>query len=311
MFSMKPLHEINLNLLVCLHALYEERNVTRAAHRLNMTQSNVSKSLSQLRRIMHDHLLYREDNTLKLTPLSIAIRDKVAFIVQNAQDVFSAGLRGSSLAKQRFTLAASDVSVRYVFPKLMPRFIEEAPDALISLSPWHEYNPESLVQGKVDLALCVFEEETNGLICEKLGTTDLSCIVRKEHPATDGQMQLEDYLSYRHIANTGNANYWRIIDKALAERGLQRNIVLEMPLVISVTEVVEQSDLVLTLPTPLCRLISDNQDLCMIDCPVKTLLDYGLMWHPRMDKDPDHIWFRNLIRDVTFETPEFVKSLVA
>ncbi|WP_027709692.1 LysR family transcriptional regulator [Zooshikella ganghwensis] len=309
--STKPLHEINLNLLVCLHALYEERNVTRAAHRLNMTQSNVSKSLSQLRRLMHDHLLYREDNTLKLTPLSHSIRDKVAFIVQNAQEVFSSGVPGNNLCKRRFTLAASDVSVTFGFPQLMKAFLKDAPQAIISLTPWQEYNPESLVQGKADVALCVFEDEHSGLILDKIGTTELACVVNSQHPILQKSpsITLEDYLDYKHIANTGNANYWRVIDKALAEQGYQRDIALEIPLVTAVLGLVESSDLILTLPTPLCHLLLlQNPKLQMFSCPVPASLDYGLMWHSRLDEDTDHIWFRKLVKQTTIECVDHIMS---
>src|SRR5689334_4944846 len=188
MFVMIDIHivnisSINLNLMVALQALLDERSVTRAAKRTGVTQPAMSNTLAQLRTLFGDPLFRRGAHGLEPTPRALALAEPVRQGLRLLSDALVTPSFDAASAERAFVVAASDYVEFVLMPPLMRRLAVEAPGVRIEIRPWglHEV-PSSLARAEADLMIGFYDGVPRGHRHELLFDEDYTCIVRQHHP---------------------------------------------------------------------------------------------------------------------------------
>ena len=293
------LSSVDLNLLKLFEALVRERSVTMAGLRLGLSQPAASRALGRLRRMLGDRLVVRGKLGLELTPRGEMLAGPVARLLDDARGIVSPAVFDPASARGRITIAAHDHLGLMVLPGLIERFERHAPALSLHVAPPAGDNVRLVEQGAVDLALGIFEALPGSLHRRGLYTDSFVCVVRSDHPAVTDGFSLERYSTLRHIAVTISGMGESAIDVALATLGLTRYVVLRVPHFLAGAILVADSNMILTLPSRLARLLMKRFPLTSLDLPLKVgPLSPAMIWHERFHGDPAHVWVRQQLVDV-------------
>lgn len=285
---------LDLNLFVVFEAIYDERNLTRAAQVLSVTQPAVSNSLKRLRQVFDDPLFIRTPHGVTPTPVA----DSISGPVKQALNLLNLSLtEGQSFDPSRsektFRLSVHDYGEAILVPKLIEQVAALAPGVSIECYPTLRGDLEhELASGSLDLALDIPVYSAPRLFRHQLSTERYRCMVRKDHPIANQAMTLETYLELDHVHVSGRRKGMGHVDMALETLGLHRNIRLRMKNYIAAPLVVASTDLAVTLPGSLAAIA----ELQEFDMPfdVEPLHQF-LYWHESTDRDQASIWMRTLI----------------
>jgi len=287
---------VNLNLLVSLHALLEERSVSRAAARVGLSQSSMSHALASLREVLGDPLLVRSGRGMAPTPRALELAGAVEGAIARARDVFDPpGVFDPATARARFTLSLPDVAQLVLLPRLLELLAKQAPGVAVHIDPRaHGFEPDALERGDVDLVAAMQRPLPPAFRGEDvLPSAPMACLVRRGHPAK--RLTLRRYLGLPHIAVGGPG----LVSRALEARGLQRNVAVRVPSFLVVPWIVAQSDMVATLPRWIAQRFAEALPLEMRSSPIP--LEHppiALIWHERTEHDPAQRWLRALGREI-------------
>jgi len=290
------LSAIDMNLLVVLEALLNERHVTRAAARVGLSQSATSHALGRLRELYGDPLLVRSGAQMALTPRAVAL---LPGLTRNLAEL-RAGIRAEPafdpLTAQRvFRLGAVDYAQAAVLPRLLPFLERHAPS--IDLDIVNAPNPfELLEEGQIDLAFVVADKIPSSLQSRALFSDNFVCIVRDKHPSVKSKLSLSQYLALRHVVVAPGGSPGSIVDTELEKRGKRRRVALRVPTFLIAPLIVSKSDFINTLPERLAGRLVHLHPVRLLPAPL-ALPGYtlSLAWHARLANDPAHAWLRDVV----------------
>jgi len=291
------LPKLDLNLFVVFDTVYTERNLTRAARVLHITQPAVSNALKRLRAAFSDPLFVRTPRGVAPTPVA----DNIAGRVKEALNLLNLSLtEGEKFAprqsEKRFALAVHDVDEAILAPRLMEQLEAQAPG--ISLEcvsvPRDELEAE-LAAGSLDFALDV-PLFSVPLLCRQLVSRErYVCAMRPGHPAAAEPLTLGRYLGLNHVHVSTRRQGVGHVDRALERLGRTRGIRLRMMSYMAAPQVVASTDLVLTIP----RSLASMYGLAMLELPFEVdTLDQYLYWHRNADEDRANAWLRGILLGV-------------
>ena len=288
----------DLNLLVTLDVLLAEGSVARAARKLRLSPSAMSRALARLRETIGDPLLVRAGRGLVPTPRALALRGQVGQIVQEAEAV----LRPVALDLQRlslvFTLRTSEGFAENFGPDLIARVSKQAPGVRLRFVQKPDKDSGLLRDGGVDLETGVVGESTGPeLRAQALFRDRYIGVVRKGHALSRGRITSARYAAGRHILVSRRGLHTGPIDDALRQVGLEREIATTVSGFSMALALARASDLIASVPerhTGKLRAGMHSFPLPVI-IPEVTI---SMLWHPRLDADPAHRWLRGLVRDV-------------
>jgi len=303
--SRLDLANFNLNLLLALDGLLSERSVTAAAKRVHVTPSAMSHSLSELRDLLDDPLLVRSGRGMVLTPRAAALVGPLHTLLKDAERLLRAGaLFDPATASRRFVVAAPDFLATLLLPPLVDAIAREAPGISLEIVPsTRRGNAWLLETGDVDLALGAIVDEAPGIRRMDLCTEGFACAARKGHPAIDGALDLETYVTTPHLLITlGDDSGPTWVDQALAKLKKKRHVAVRVRYFMSAPLVVARSNLLLTGPSMLVRYFAELLPLQVLPPPIE-LPTYPeeAYWHERFDEDPPHVWLRNQVKKTARE----------
>lgn len=289
---------IDLNLMTSLDALLEERNVTRAAARLGLTQPAVSHSLRRLRDLLGDELLVRTPQGMRPTPRALELRPAVRAALDAAEAVLQAAPAfDPRRAERRFTVAVIDQAAFQLMPQLVERMTREAPGVRIDVPPMLAGRFSDALAGELDLAIGVFFDSPAGIREEHLWREEFVCVVRRGSRAARGRFDLGRYLSLPHIVVTPRGGPGSAVDDALAATGQRRSVVMTTPHFLLAPQIVATTDLVWTAPGGLARAFAAQLPLTIREVPLRLSgFDVAMRWHLRLDRDPGLAWLRTMLR---------------
>jgi DNA-binding transcriptional LysR family regulator len=289
----------DFNLLVTLDVLLAEGSVARAARRLRLSPSAMSRALARLRETTGDPLLVRAGRGLVPTPRAIELRDRVGQLVQDAQAVLRPArkLRLKQLART-FTLRTSEGFVENFGPGLIARVGEEAPGVQLRFMQKPDRDSASLRDGTVDLETGVVGKTMGPEVrAQALFRDRLIGVVRMGHPLGKGEITPLRYATGRHILVSRRGLDRGPIDEALSPLGLEREIVTIVGGFSVALALARASDLIASVPERHTGVL--RAGMHSFPLPVATPeVAVSLLWHPRLDADPAHRWLRGLVRDV-------------
>ncbi|QDG70478.1 LysR family transcriptional regulator [Janthinobacterium tructae] len=288
----------DLNLLITLDVLLAEGSVTRAARRLRLSPSAMSRALARLRETTGDPLLVRAGRELVPTPRALELRARVRPLLGEVLAVLgpTEQLDPRQLA-QTFTLRASDGFVENFGPALLAHIGAQAPGVRLRFVQKVDRESVQLREGSIDLETGVIGSLTSPEVrTRRLFSDRFVGVVRSGHALAQGEISAERYAAGQHVLVARRDQDTGPMDDALAALGLQRTIASIVGGFTAALALAAGSDLIATVPerhTGNLRagMFSFALPLGMPDLTV------SLMWHPRMDADPAHRWLRGCVVD--------------
>jgi DNA-binding transcriptional LysR family regulator len=292
----------DLNLLVTLDVLLAEGSVARAAARLRLSPSAMSRALARLRATTGDPLLVRAGRGLVPTPRALELRERVGQLVQDGAAVLRpAETLDLKQLVRTFTLRTREGFVKSFGPNLIARVGRQAPGVRLRFVPKPDKDSASLRDGTVDLETGVVGDTTGPEVrAQGLFGDRLIGVVRKRHPLAKGRITPQRYAAGRHIAVSRRGLDRGPIDEALKPLGLEREIVTFVDSFSATLALARASDLIASVP----ERHTGNLRTGMHSFPLPVSMPeftISLLWHPRLDADPAHRWLRGCIRDVCAE----------
>lgn len=297
------MHNIDLNLLVALDILLQERSVTGAARRLGLSVSAMSRTLSRLRETLDDPVLVQAGRAMVPTPHAEAIAEQVHALAAGAE----AMLRPLPPADPRtmdreFTIRANEAFTQLYAARLSGMVLARAPRVRLRFMPKPDKDIAALRNGRVDLEIGVISGNGGELRAQTLYRDDYVGIARIGHPLLDAPVSPQRFCAWGHVLfarrdKTGPA------DEALTALGLSRRINVIVPGFTSVIAVVSASDLLGLVPRSAC-LALPGSGIALFDLPIPMPeIVVSQIWHPRMDADAAHRWLRATVYEAFRKGP--------
>jgi DNA-binding transcriptional LysR family regulator len=291
---------IDLNLLQVLEAIHDEGGVTRAAERLNLSQSAISHSLARLRLTFGDPLFARDGRRLVATPLTRSLIGPLRQGLQSLdQLVAHAGRFDPAHAEAQHTISLRDPTETLMLPSIMGRIARAAPGIDLRTVQVRRRNLEaSLASGSADLAIDIALPLSERVRRQKLVADRMVIVARRGHPQMRPGLTLETYIAQDHVMVTSRRKGPGLEDVELGRRGLKRRIRLRCRNYLAALRAVAETDLVLTMAERYAGALTAGLRTRILPLPFKMpTLDLYLYWHASVDGDAANRWLRNLIVD--------------
>lgn len=290
--------------LLALHALLQERHVTRAARRLGISQSSMSHRLNRLRSSFDDELLVRTAAGLQLTPRATELAPRLAAALAALSDAVSPPSFVPATHAEPVTLALPDL-LAPLLPTLLQAVKASAPLVNVGVRAVCAQLVDALAAGAPGVALVPVHLAHDQLTSRVVGSLQFRVVARRGHPAIRrGALTLERWLGCGHVVVALDHQPPGVVSQAIARAGRRRRVALEVANFLTGLHVVADSDLLMAVPMPLAARVAETLDLVVVDAPVAIPTQrFLLVWHPRYDHAPAHRWWRNLVYDSV--TPQF------
>jgi DNA-binding transcriptional LysR family regulator len=291
------LEAIDTHLIVALHALLQERSVTRAARRIGITQPSMSHALARLRSHFGDPLLVQVGRSMTLSAAARGLVDKAGTAVVALEHVFAPVAPFDPQTTQRaFHLFASDNLELLVLPRVARIIARRAPFIDVRCRNIPPDWSERLVRGDADGKLGRGGPVPKGCRSTTLTEETFVCLLRRGHPATRRPLTAKRYAACDHLVVAPHGGDTSPIDRALSERGLRRRVAMTVSHFLVAPFIVAGSDLVLTVSARVAAATAKRLDLVQRPCPVAPA-SYPLtfVWPTRLEHDEGHRWFRETI----------------
>jgi DNA-binding transcriptional LysR family regulator len=290
------LRQIDLNLLVALEALLDEKSVTRAAHRLGMSQPAASRALGRLRTLFSDTLLVDAPGGYVLSSRAEELRPVLRRMLADMGEMLKANAFNPATATGRIRLLMTDLEAAVLTPHLLARFASEAPSLDLDIVAPGANGIEALEHGDADAMVAVLDEAPTGIQRRSLYAEQLVTLMRADHPARTGKLTLERFVALEHIVVSVTGIGPAPVDEVLAQMGRTRRVKLRVPNFFAAIEIAARSDLIMTLPSRLAQAAANMRRFVSLPPP----LDLGsftmsLAWHARQQDAPRHIWLRRAV----------------
>jgi len=300
------LANIDLNLLVILDLLLKERNVTRAAARLGISQSAMSHALRRLRSMFEDQLLVSTPRGMVPTERALALVDLIEQTLANIESLLSSRSRfDPATARRKFTLIASDGLQFLMIPRLLSHLSQHAPGIDLSFRTLKGNLPLPLqLENEIDIAIAPCVSDLESGYRQDLFHEEFACILRKGHPHVGQTLSLEEFTSLPHaLIAPRQINDSGLVDDVLSKLGRTRRIALSVPHFLVAPVAIVSSDLILTLSTRLAQAFAEIYPLRVLPAPIE-IPGYTISqhWHERWHRDPAHIWLRSVLAEL-FQQP--------
>jgi DNA-binding transcriptional LysR family regulator len=297
--GMNTLRAVDLNLLVILDALLEERHVSRAAVRLNLSQPATSGALARCRRLFDDPLLERRDGAMHLTSKGEELHRKVGAVLAEARTLIDRAAPRVEDLQQNIRIVTADHMAFLIGRALYPRLKAAAPGVTLTLLPWNGAPAalEDLAKGAADLAVSLFPDASGDFRKAVLLRERWVVLLRRGHPAA-ADFDLQRWLAYPHILMSGAGEARAPLDERLAELDLARRIGVVVPSFLMAPTLVAASDMIAMIPSR-CLPPAADQRFEVLKPPID-IPDFSLhlTWHVRREHDVGVGFVRDLLLDL-------------
>ncbi len=299
------LSAVDLNLLVSLDVLLEERSVRGAARRLSLTPPAMSHQLRRIRELLGDEVLVRAGRGMVATPRAETLVEPVRALVTQAKAVLADPKAFSPSTLQRgFRLMCTDHVSTVLLPGVEQILAEEAPGVDMYVFPLSPEDTDKvstatakLRTGAVDVAVGVFSASPAEMRTQVLFDDRHVTVVRSGHPRIRGpELTLEAYLAEQHILVSPGGTPVGPTDRLLAAQGLQRRVARTRPNFLAAMWLVLESDALLTVSRRFVEAAAKRFPVNVLPTPLP-VKDYALsmLWHSRVDGAPEDAWFRDAL----------------
>ena len=293
------LRQADLNLLVVFTVLAEERNVSRAAKRLLLSQPALTRALQRLRQTFNDDLFIRVSGNYEPTPKGQRLLKELETMLPKLDRLLAEPAFDPAAEEAKFRLAGTDYAAHVVCPPLCQRFLAAGKRVSFDLTPLSDHVFDAMERGRLDLLLhaddghvptqypreIIFEEE-------------FVCVVAKESPFS-GHLTTKQYLNGWHVGVTIFDGKQTIPEQRLRAAGMQRHCAFHVPFFSVAMQSVAGTPLIATVPRRQAQYEARNPALKILKAPkLMSAYKYLMTWHPRMNSDAAHAWLRSMVQQV-------------
>lgn len=300
------LQDLDFNLLRAFDALLREKHVTRAADRLELSQSTMSVSLAKLRDLLGDELLMRSGAGLMPTELALLLWPRVQDAIAAMERVIEPARFDPASANHIFRLIVIDYIDLLMMPIVMRRIRAEAPGVKVHVLQTNPHHfGELMAAGEVDLALTYFPNAPEYLKGRKLFSDRFLGLAARGHPVLARPLDVVDFCALPHVTiEPAAAQIYNVqIDAALEPHGLRRRVQMVKPSFLALPFMLENSDMVACIPARLARRMMRMAAVEVFDIPLDLpLFDVRMLWHPRTQHSPAHEWLREVMLECAQQT---------
>lgn len=300
---------LDLNLLRVFDEVMTERSLTRAAHKLSLTQPAVSNALRRFREAMGDELIKRSGQEMAPTPRALALWPAVREALRQLQEVLTPSSFVPAEANTTFVLAMADATAAELMPGLIGVMDREAPGVSIRVVPLTTRDPRRLLdQESADLAIGYFPAVFTDLTAraqageavafshQRLFSGEYVCVMRRDHPLARGPFTLNRYCAARHLLVSFSGRPFGFIDEALALLERERRVVLTVNQFFTAGKVVANSNLLTVLPRHFVNVTGIADQLVLRELPFAVpTVHVDALWHHRVHRNVAHEWLRETI----------------
>lgn len=297
---------LDLNLLRVFDQVMAERNLTRAARNLSMTQPAVSNALSRLRDALGDRLVTRSGYGVEPTSRALALWPAIADALRQLEASITPGQFVAAEATTTFGVAMADATAAELMPGLVEIMERDAPGVTVRCQPLTTRDPRRLLDdAQIDIAVGFFpavladltaQAQTGGMAAfdhQRLYDGRYVCVMRKDHPLARGPLTLKRFCDARHMLVSFSGRPYGFIDEALASLGRKRRVVLTVNQFFTAGRVVATSDLLTVLPQHFINTTGRAEQLVQRDLPFDVPpVHVDALWHRRQGQRSDHAWLR-------------------
>lgn len=292
--TVKDIKALDLNLLKALDALLVERNVTRAAKRLGVTQPAMSGMLARLRDTFDDQLFVRAQRGIIPTARAQALAAPLQHVMREVGTLLQPSTFDPSTAQQTFTIAATDYALRVIAVPFLLALKQQAPHVRVALvSAEGALLHTQLERGEIDLALVTPDDAFPELRARTLFDERYVCALREGHPVLQGgtRLTLDQFCALDHaLVSFAGDRFHGVTDDALEKLGRKRTVSLSVKCFLILPDVLRTSDMVAILPS---RLVNGVPGLRIFDPPIEVLgFTKVAVWHERTHHDASQRWLR-------------------
>jgi DNA-binding transcriptional LysR family regulator len=293
------LSRIDLNQLLALQAILEEKHITRAAVRVSLSQPAMSRVLSRLRAALGDDLLVRNGVGYERTPRGDRLLQELEVLLPRLNAAIGGNDFDPSTSQQRFRVTGTDYAVAVIVSGTVRLCRRSAPGVRVEVIGWTEDSYRYVEMGRCDVALGVgsVPAPPKELKVEVLYHEYFVCLMSADCKFRGKRFSLDEYLRRPHAAVAIAEGQQTMIDRPLADLGKVRNIVLQSPYFMATALNIVNTDLILTVPMRLALELSKLANFRQV-LPPQEIADfpYTMIWHPRFGGDSGQTWFRDQIR---------------
>ncbi|WP_019029525.1 LysR family transcriptional regulator [Colwellia piezophila] len=299
----QKLARIDLNLLVSLSVLLKERNVSRAAERLYLSQSAMSRTLQRLRELFDDPLFHRTSTGIVPTEKAQSIEILLPDLLQKLESILHDDNFSAKTCEKSFSISLPALTSHAIFLPLFKAVSIEAPAVQLLEYPLKPSSNKSLESGFLDFAIQVEKSIDPAFIATSLGKVSLAIFARKKHPlAMRNKLELADCLAYRfldlNIREDIGVNFTHPIDSILLKQGFKRDIQLQTSQISILVELLKSTDTLLIAPSFFANASPYKEELVSVyqfEQTQSNMIELFLLQHQRTVNSAAHQWLKDKI----------------
>lgn len=290
----------DVRLLQVFDEIYKTRSVTRAAANLGLGQPAVSIALARLREHFDDPLFVRIGNGMEPTPMARELAHAVRQALDSLHLVFGHRIDFDPANSERtFCISMTDISQLVLLPRLWAHLRRTSPGVHIDIVPLSAETPRMLESGEADLALGFMPQLEAGFYQQSLFRQRYVCVASTDHPRIQHGLTLAQYEAEEHAVVTSSGTGHLILDREIVRQGIARKVALRVPNYLGIAFVIEQTDMLVTIPERLAQVLEGRGRFRVFPVPFE-LPDYAVKqhWHERYHHDPGNRWLRRVVSEL-------------
>lgn len=296
---MADIRSLDLNLLRAFSVLLAERNVSRTAKILHVTQPTVSGMLARLRVIFDDPLFVRTQRGLLPTPRAEELEPAILKLVSDAEELVKPNAFDPETSDATTIISVNDYMQSVLIVPMLALLRQQAPNMRVGVRNLEIAElPAMLMRGEIDMAVTIPEFVDSTLCTQFLYREEYVAVVRDQHPIRTKQVSLKKFLSCDHVlVSPSDGSFSGPTDDVLKGLGVRRRVAISVPSFHVLTEVLQEDDFIAFMPKRLFARQTEN--LRIIKTPIDVPgFDVIAAWHTRTDSEPVHNWIRTKLLDV-------------
>jgi DNA-binding transcriptional LysR family regulator len=294
---LENIRTVDLNLLVVFDALFDERSVTRAAHRLAVTQPTVSGSLRRLRLIFSDQLFLRTSHGILPTPRAETLAVPIKELLTNAQALITPKVFDPATAETTIRVCGGDYVQHVIWAPFLKAVRSAAPRIRVSIAPRlaDDVLADAFARREIDIAITSREAVPKDVTTSFLLRERYVCVARTRHPLRAGRISFDQLCAFDHLlVSPSGDRLTQAIDAALNKQGCRRRYAAMVPTYHLLFDILASDDFIAFAPEGLLRKRKSVLKVLEPNLILPTV-DVLASWHPRQDGDAQHKWLRELL----------------
>ena len=298
---MRPdkLRRYDLNLLVTLHVLLDECSVSRAAQRLSLSQSAISRSLSRLRDVFDDELFVRRPHGLQPTRRALELQEELAGMLGQMSRLVEPPQFEPFECSQTFRISLMEHLSVQLLPRLLTYLGRIAPKVRLHLVPWNEESSQAMGTGMLDASVNIVALDRPDLYQRRIGPARPVVFISDSHPLSQQrQITIDEFLQYPHISLRFYEYNNHPLMRHLTSMMSRRDVLLTATDIHAGLEVVSNTQALMIGTLDLCQPLLDKHGLTSVELPSELAAldaDYLLTWHRLQHRNPAQEWFRTIL----------------